>query len=60
MYDVVFVFMKFLFFKVFGVGVLEEDDEDIYLRDYLFNYDMTMDIEEDIYMGWIVLGRGKK
>lgn len=60
MYDVVFVFMKFFFFKVFGVGVLEEDDEDIYLRDYLFNYDMTMDIEEDIYMGWIVLGRGKK
>lgn len=52
--------MKFFFFKVFGVGVLEEDDEDIYLRDYLFNYDMTMDIEEDIYMGWIVLGRGKK
>lgn len=44
----------------FGVGALEEDDEDIYSRDHLSNYDMTMDIEEDIHMGWTAPGRGKK
>lgn len=44
----------------FGVGALEEDDEDIYSQDHLSNYDMTMDIEEDIHMGWTAPGRGKK
>lgn len=52
--------MKPFSFKAFGVGALEEDDEDIYSRDHLSNYDMTMDIEEDIHMGWTAPGRGKK
>lgn len=60
MYDAVFVSMKPFSFEAFGVGALEEDDEDIYSQDHLSNYDMTMDIEEDIHMGWTAPGRGKK
>lgn len=52
--------MKPFSFKAFGVGALEEDDEDVYSQDHLSNYDMTMDIEEDIHMGWTAPGRGKK
>lgn len=52
--------MKPLSFKAFGVGALEEDDEDVYSQDHLSNYDMTMDLEEDIHMGWTAPGRGKK
>ncbi|XP_061188817.1 uncharacterized protein LOC133196991 [Saccostrea echinata] len=44
----------------FGVGALEEEDEDIYGQDHLSNYDMTMDIEGDDHMGWTAPGKGKK
>ncbi|XP_050397514.1 G patch domain-containing protein 1 [Patella vulgata] len=39
--------------KGFGVGALEEDDDDIYGVDHLSNYDMSMDIEDDNHLsGW--------
>ncbi|XP_053401441.1 G patch domain-containing protein 1-like isoform X2 [Mercenaria mercenaria] len=36
----------------FGVGALEEDDDDIYAVDSMSNYDMTMGGEEDDKFGW--------
>ena len=47
-------------FQAFGVGALEEEDEDIYSQDHMSNYDMTMEFEEDVHMGWTAPGRGKK
>ncbi|XP_062586429.1 uncharacterized protein LOC134248028 [Saccostrea cucullata] len=44
----------------FGVGALEEEDEDIYGQDHLSNYDMTMEMEGDDHMGWTAPGKGKK
>ncbi|KAK6185830.1 hypothetical protein SNE40_007977 [Patella caerulea] len=39
--------------KGFGVGALEDDDDDIYGVDHLSNYDMSMDIEDDNHLsGW--------
>ncbi len=39
--------------QAFGVGVLEEEDEDIYGVEHLSNYDMTMDTEDhNNQFGW--------
>ncbi|KAL4234390.1 G patch domain-containing protein 1 [Mactra antiquata] len=36
----------------FGVGALEEEDDDIYSVDNMSNYDMTMSYEDDDKFGW--------
>ena len=48
-----------LFGQAFGVGALEDDDEDIYSTDHISNYDITMGEEEDDNFGWTApQGRG--
>ncbi|XP_046552577.1 LOW QUALITY PROTEIN: G patch domain-containing protein 1-like [Haliotis rubra] len=45
----------------FGVGALEDDDEDIYATDHMSNYDMTMGSEEkDDKFGWTAPGHREK
>ncbi|XP_067651319.1 G patch domain-containing protein 1-like [Haliotis asinina] len=45
----------------FGVGALEDDDEDIYATDHMSNYDMTMGYEEkDDKFGWTAPGHHEK
>ncbi|XP_063439673.1 G patch domain-containing protein 1-like isoform X2 [Mytilus trossulus] len=37
----------------FGVGALEDEDDDIYTKDHMSNYDMTMEIEDTSNLhGW--------
>lgn len=39
--------------QAFGVGALEDEDDDIYTRDHMSNYDMTMEIEDSSNLhGW--------
>ncbi|KAJ8302704.1 hypothetical protein KUTeg_019100 [Tegillarca granosa] len=48
--------------QAFGVGALEDDDDDIYAVDHMSNYDMTMEIDdgsEKLY-GWTAPGRHSK
>ena len=47
-----------LFCQAFGVGALEDDDEDIYNTDHMSNYDITMAEEDDENFGWTA-PRGK-
>ncbi|XP_046329566.2 G patch domain-containing protein 1-like [Haliotis rufescens] len=45
----------------FGVGALEDDDEDIYATDHMSDYDMTMGSEEkDDKFGWTAPGHCEK
>ena len=44
---------KLLLLQAFGVGALEEADDDIYSTDHMSNYDMTMEIEDTSNLhGW--------
>ncbi|PVD20833.1 hypothetical protein C0Q70_18994 [Pomacea canaliculata] len=45
--------------QAFGVGALEEEDEDIYAVDSLSNYDQTMEINDDQHFGWTAPGSRK-
>ena len=41
------------YFQAFGVGVFEEEDDDVYSQDNLSNYDLTMSGErENNTYGW--------
>lgn len=51
--------MPFLLMQAFGVGALEEEDEDIYAVDSLSNYDQTMEINDDQHFGWTAPGSRK-
>ncbi|KAK3085935.1 hypothetical protein FSP39_010983 [Pinctada imbricata] len=45
--------------QAFGVGALEDDDDDIYSVDHLSNYDITMTMEDERgdTLGWTAPGR---
>lgn len=45
-------------FQAFGVGALEDEDEDVYSVDHMSNYDVTMETEDpsNTY-GWTAPGR---
>ena len=38
--------------QAFGVGALEDDDDDIYHRDNMSNYDRVLGGEDDHLHGW--------
>ena len=48
-------------FQAFGVGALEEEDDDIYAVDHLSNYDISMGGEDERgdTFGWTAPGRGR-
>ena len=48
--------------QAFGVGALEDEDEDVYTADALSNYDQTMELDDSEQLfGWTAPGarRGK-
>lgn len=45
--------MLIIYLQGFGVGALEDEDDDIYSKDHMSNYDMTMEIEDTSNLhGW--------
>ena len=49
--------------QAFGVGALEDEDEDVYSTDAMSNYDQTMELDDSEQLfGWTAPGarKGKK
>lgn len=51
--------------QAFGVGALEDEDEDVYTTDAMSNYDQTMELDDsEQFFGWTApgsrKGKGKK